>query len=177
GLAYMHIKSALQPVDPNSNQKIKVDIPIGSSSSTIAKTLEDHGIIKDQLVFRLYTKLKNTPELQAGEYTFTPSMSVAEIIESLKIGRVLQEPTYRVTIPEGQTVEERDKIFTKQLPIKKKEFLEKVNELDFIEELIDQHPILTEEILDPKIKTPLEGYLFAATYDFYEEEPTVESII
>src|SRR5699024_11111006 len=49
--------------------------------------------------------------------------------------------------------------------------------LDFIEELIDQHPILTEEILDPKIKTPLEGYLFAATYDFYEEEPTVESII
>src|SRR5699024_29792 len=40
-----------------------------------------------------------------------------------------------------------------------------------------QHPILTEEILDPKIKTPLEGYLFAATYDFYEEEPTVESII
>lgn len=177
GLAYMHIKSALQPVDPNSNQKIKVDIPIGSSSSTIAKTLEDHGIIKDQLVFRLYTKLKNTPELQAGEYTFTPSMSVAEIIESLKIGRVVQEPTYRVTIPEGKTVEEMAEIFSKHLPIKKKEFLEKVNELDFIEELIDQHPILTEEILDPKIKTPLEGYLFAATYDFYEEEPTVESII
>src|SRR5699024_12776465 len=83
----------------------------------------------------------------------------------------------RFTIPEGKTVEEMAEIFSKHLPIKKKEFLEKENELDFIEELIDQHPILTEEILDPKIKTPLEGYLFAATYDFYEEEPTVESII
>src|SRR5699024_1553200 len=114
----------LQHDDPNSNQKLKVDIPIGSSSSTIAKTLEDHGIIKDQLVFRLYTKLKNTPELQAGEYTFTTSMSVAEIIESLKIDRVVQEPTYRVTIPEVTTLEEIDENFYKYVETIKNTIIE-----------------------------------------------------
>ncbi|HEX6595113.1 MAG TPA: endolytic transglycosylase MltG [Bacillota bacterium] len=177
GLSYMYIKSSLQPVNPNSDKEIKVDIPIGSSSSSIAKKLEENGVIKDQRVFRLYTKLKNTSEFQAGVYTFTPSMSVAEIIQSLKLGRVVSEPIYRVTIPEGKTIEEMAEIFSEQLPIKKKDFLEKVNEIDFLEELIHDYSVLSKEILNPKIRMPLEGYLFAATYDFYEENPTVESII
>src|SRR5690606_10740942 len=30
---------------------------------------------------------------------------------------------------------------------------------------------------DEDIITPLEGYLFAATYDFYEESPTIQSVV
>ena len=53
-LGYLYIKSALEPVDPSSNENIKVEIPIGSSSSTIADILEENGIIKNGLIFRLY---------------------------------------------------------------------------------------------------------------------------
>src|SRR5699024_1085743 len=37
--------------------------------------------------------------------------------------------------------------------------------------------LLTEEILHEDIRTPLEGYLFGITYDFYEEDPDVETVI
>ena len=37
--------------------------------------------------------------------------------------------------------------------------------------------LLTDEILDSKIKYPLEGYLFPATYPFYEKEPTIDAIV
>ena len=37
--------------------------------------------------------------------------------------------------------------------------------------------ILTEEIKAENIKYPLEGYLFPATYPFYEENPSVAAIV
>lgn len=37
--------------------------------------------------------------------------------------------------------------------------------------------MLSDIVLDPGIISPLEGYLFAATYNFYEEDPTVETVV
>lgn len=175
---YMYVKSALQPVNFDSDKEIKVEIPMGSSTSDIASILEDKGIIKDARVFRFYIKFKNESNFQAGKYTFTPAMTLDQIIESLKSGKVLKESTYSVTIPEGKTIEQMADIYSKKLQFSKEDFLNKVNKVDYIEMLIDKHPsILSKEILDPDIRTPLEGYLFAATYKFYDEKPTVESVI
>ncbi|MBM7597861.1 UPF0755 protein [Virgibacillus halotolerans] len=175
---YTYIKSALNPVDPNSTEEITVDIPIGSSSSTIAKLLEENGLIKDARVFRFYTKFKNESNFQAGEYTFKPSMTLNEFIQSLKSGKVVAKPVYKVTIPEGKSIDEIAEIYAKELPFSKKEFLKQVNDPDYIKELMEEYPkILTKDILDKDIRTPLEGYLFAATYNFYEEEPSVKSVV
>lgn len=175
---YMYVKSALQPVNPNSEKEIKVEIPMGSSTSDIATILEDKGIIKDARVFRFYIKFKNESNFQAGNYTFNPSMTLDEIIESLKNGKVLVEPKYSVTIPEGKTIKQMAEIYAEKLSFSKDEFLDKVNHVDYVESLIAKHPlILSEEILNPDIRTPLEGYLFAATYEFYNERPNVEAVI
>jgi UPF0755 protein len=56
---YFYIKSALGPMDEESKEKIEIDIPIGSTSSQIAQTLEEHGLIKNSKVFRFYIKFKN----------------------------------------------------------------------------------------------------------------------
>ena len=37
--------------------------------------------------------------------------------------------------------------------------------------------ILTEDIKAENIKYPLEGYLFPATYPFFEEKPSIETIV
>ncbi|ASK63110.1 hypothetical protein CFK37_13615 [Virgibacillus phasianinus] len=175
---YMYVKSALQPVNPDSDKEIKVEIPMGSSTSDIASILEKDGIIKDARVFRFYIKFKNESNFQAGNYTFTPSMTLDEIIESLKTGKVLEEPKYSVTIPEGKTIDQMAKIYSKKLPFSKEEFLNKVNNVDYVESLINKHPsILSKEILNPDIRTPLEGYLFAATYKFYDKKPSVEAVV
>lgn len=175
---FLYVKSALQPVDPESEQEITVEIPIGSSTSAIASILEENGIIKDARVFSLYIKFNNESDFQAGEYTFTPAATIDEIIESLKNGKVMVDPVHAVTIPEGLTIDQMAEIFSEKLHFTKEDFLEKVNDKSYIEELITKYPdILTDAILDPEIRTPLEGYLFATTYHFYEEEPSIETVV
>lgn len=175
---YNYITTALEPVDPSSKDQIDIEIPLGSSSSTIGKILEENGIIKDARVFQFYVKFKNKSDFQAGEYTFTPAATLDEIIDSLKSGRVMLEPLYTVTIPEGKTIDQIAEIYSNAIQFDKEDFLEKVNDEQYIHELIEKYPsVLSDVILDPNILTPLEGYLYAATYEFYEEEPSIESIV
>jgi UPF0755 protein len=175
---YLYISSALEPVDPDSDEEITVEIPIGSSSSAIGDILEENGLIKDSRIFRFYATFNNTTDFQAGEYTFTPSMTIEEIIASLQTGRVIAEAMHTITIPEGMTMDEIAEIYAKTMHFSKEDFLEVVNDPEYINQLIDSYPsILSEDILTEEIRTPLEGYLFAATYSFYEPEPSIESIV
>lgn len=175
---YTYLKSALEPVNPESDEQIKIEIPIGSSTSAIAETLEENGIIKNALIFRFYIKLKNESDFQAGDYTLSPSMTLDEIIEALKGGKLLLEAKHRITIPEGLTIEQIAEIYAKHFSFTKEEFLEKVNDEEYIKELIAKYStILSEDILHEDIRTPLEGYLYAITYDFYEDDPSIESVV
>ncbi|QDP40692.1 endolytic transglycosylase MltG [Radiobacillus deserti] len=175
---YLYVSSALKPVDPSDDTKVAIKIPMGSSTSQIANILEENGLIENSMIFRFYIKFNNATEFQAGEYELSPSMKLDEIIDALQTGKVLKEPVITVTIPEGKTVEDMAALFAEKANISEEEFLDKVNDRKFVEKLIDSYPsILSDTILDPEIRYPLEGYLFAATYEFYVEDPSVESII
>jgi len=176
--SYLYISSALKPVDSKSEEKIDIEIPLESSSSDIAKILEEKGIIKDQRVFRFYVKFKNYAGFQAGEYTLSPSFTLKTIVEELQSGKIMDEPLHTVTIPEGKTVEQISEIFARKFDFSEEDFMDIANDDTYIEQLIDQYPhTLSEDILDPAIEIPLEGYLFPITYDFYEEAPSIEFII
>lgn len=175
---YFYIKSALGPVDPKSDEEIEVEIPLGSSTSDIGRILEENGLIKNSQIFRMYIKFKNHTDFQAGEYVLSPSLTLDEIVYELKSGILMEEPIYRITIPEGKTVEQIAEIFAKQLTFTEEEFMEHIHDEKFIKELMDKYPeLLSNEILNEELYVPLEGYLFAGTYDIYEEEPSVKSII
>lgn len=175
---YKYVKTGLEPVDPADKKEIDVNIPMGSSSSTIANILKDKGIIKDARIFRFYVKFKNEGDFQAGDYKFTKANTFDEIIQTLKSGMIEEKEYYKVTIPEGKTVEEIAGIISSKIPVSKEEFLKIANDEKYIEELMNKYPkILTDKIIDEQIRTPLEGYLFAATYTIYEENPSVESLI
>ncbi|WP_068674415.1 endolytic transglycosylase MltG [Oceanobacillus sp. Castelsardo] len=172
---YFYVKSALKPVDPSSDKEIIVEIPLGSSSSSIASILEENGVIKNAIIYLLYIKLNNESNLQPGSYTFTPSMTLDEITESLQMGKATA--LYTVTIPEGLTIDQIADIYAKDFYFSKEKFLNVVNDRDFISELMRKYSILPKDILQDEIISPLEGYLFAATYLYYEEKPSIRSII
>ncbi len=175
---YLYVKSALEPMDPKDDTIKSVEIPLGSSISTIGEILEEHSIIKSGTIFRYYTKFKNETEFQAGNYDFSASMTLDEIIDTLKTGKLMEEAVLTVTIPEGKKLEDIAKIFAQHTSITEEEFMKTVNDPEFIENVMNMYPtILSEEILNSDIIHPLEEYLFAATYDFNTETPTVESII
>lgn len=175
---YTYIKNALEPVDIENKEKIEIEVPLGSSTSQIANILEENKVIKDARVFRFYIKFKNKGDFQAGTYTFSQANSLEEITEILKSGMVMEEALYTITIPEGKSIEQIATIFEKNLSFTKDEFEEKVKDKDYIKSLIEKYPnLLTDEILDEEIRTPLEGYLFGATYSFYVTDPTIEDVV
>lgn len=176
--AYDYLSTGLSPVDPESNEIIDVEIPLGSSSTAIAMILEEEGIISNELIYRLYIKVNNYANFQAGEYKLSPSMTLAEISELLQTGRIRTESLYTVTIPEGRTIVQIAELFANNAGIDEEEFLDLMEDEEYIKELISLYPtLLSEEILADGVRYPLEGYLFAATYPIYTEVPEIHDVI
>lgn len=174
---YFYISFLLQPVDETDTASTEVEIPLGSSTSDIAKKLSEHGLIRNAQVFEYYIKLQNENGLQAGTYELSKSMSVAEMTEELKKGKVIQEAPVTFTIPEGSNFETIAAIIAEATTFKEEEIKETFTQEEVIKGLISKYDILTEEILDEQVRYPLEGYLFPMRYDFYDEDISMEEII
>lgn len=175
---YFYVKSALEPVDSESTTEIKVEIPMGSGISTISSVLEESGVIKNARIFKYYTKFRNETNFQAGNYTMTQSMTLDEIIESLKTGKVYREPLFSITVPEGVTLEQISEIIAKHTDYTADEFMELVTGKEFVQNMMATYPeLITDDVLNEKIRYALEGYLYPSTYAFYEENPTLQEIV
>lgn len=175
---YFYVSSALKPVDPDDKAEKKVTIPIGSSLSTIATVLEEEGVIKNARVFKYYLKFRNESGFQAGEYNLSPSMTLQEITDSIKTGKLMKEVALKITIPEGKQLQQIADIIAEKTNQDGDKLFKQLNDKKFIEKMQDKFPnILTDDIFKKDIKYPLEGYLYPATYDFEEKQPTLETIV
>jgi UPF0755 protein len=174
---YNYVKSALQPMDETSTETIEVEVPMGSGISSISALLEEKGVIKDARIFKYYAKFKNESQFQAGNYSLTKSMTLDELIESLKTGRVYREPVFTMTVPEGLTLSQIATVVSKKTSHTEEQFMEVVTSESFIQNMMGKYPgLISEEVLHENVKYALEGYLYPATYPFFEENPTIEEI-
>ena len=175
---YLYVNSALKPVDPGNTKPVKVEIPIGSGVTSIGNILEEKGIVKNSTVFKYYVKFNNEAGFQAGSYDLTPSMTLNEIVNSLKTGKVMRKAEFKITIPEGLQLDQIAEIIAEKSPYKKDEIEQKLNDKKWLEQLKEEYPeLITDEILNKDIKRPLEGYLYPATYPFYEKKPSLDTIL
>lgn len=179
GGGYFYIQSALKPVDPNDKQMKEITIPIGTSVSGIGVILKKAGIIKDAKVFKYYLKFKNESDFMAGSYKLTSAMTLPEIVKNLKTGKVMEEVVFKITIPEGKQLTQIAEIIAEKTNRSYDEVFSQLNDPAFVKSMMEKYPdILKEEIVNNKdILYPLEGYLFPATYSFYEENPSIEKVI
>ncbi|MFF5396633.1 endolytic transglycosylase MltG [Peribacillus butanolivorans] len=177
-VGFLYINSAMKPVDPDDDTIKKVKIPIGSSVNGISTLLEEQGIIKDARVFKYYIKFRNESGFQAGEYKLSPSMPIQDIVTSIKTGKLMKEATMKITIPEGKQLIQIADIIAVKTDQDPKEIFKKLNSEKFVNSMQERFPeLLTSEIENKNVLYPLEGYLFPATYDFYEEKPSLEAIV
>src|SRR5699024_6742904 len=175
---FFYIKSTIEPVDKNSTEDIEIEIPLGSSTSNIATILKENDLIKNERVFQFYVKFKNYSDFQAGEYILNQSMTMDDIANNLQTGTVQEEPLFRVTIPEGRNIEQIAEITSKKLKFTEEDFIRTVTDKSFIERMMDEYPsLITDEVLNDDLYMALEGYLFAGTYDIYDEAVTAEELI
>ena len=134
-----YIKSFFSPVS-NDNKLVDFLIPKGSSVAQIGKKLEDTGLIKSSIAFKFVVQLTNSQSrIQAGEFQLSPSLSLTQILDSLKKG----PKEIWVTIPEGLRREEVSLKFAKTL---------------------GKDDVFMDEFL--QLTAGKEGYLFPDTYLF-----------
>ncbi|MDQ0218206.1 endolytic transglycosylase MltG [Peribacillus cavernae] len=175
---YFYIKSALEPLDPDKREVKSVEIPIGSSISGISAILEKEGIIKNAKVFKYYIKFRNEEGFQAGKYNLAPSMTLQEIVDSIKKGKIMQNAALSITIPEGKQLVQIAGIIAAKTGQKTDDVFNKLNDRAFIKKMQAGYPdVLTDEIYNKNVLYPLEGYLYPATYSFYEDKPDIEKIV
>ncbi|WP_370149008.1 endolytic transglycosylase MltG [Exiguobacterium profundum] len=165
-LAYVFVKRSVEPIDPSSTETVEVEVPLGAGSGYIGELLEENGLVRSSTIFRFYTRFKNESSFQAGTYTLSPSQSIDELIETLQTGKVIVVPDIKLVIPEGFTIDQVIARLAKVAEIPKEEISEQLSDREYIQSLVNEHEMLTEEVLQEGIYHPLEGYLFPATYEF-----------
>lgn len=165
-LAYVFVKRSVEPIDPTSTETVEVEVPLGAGSGYIGELLEENGLVRNSTIFRFYTRFKNESSFQAGTYTLSPSQSIDELIETLQTGKVIVVPDIKLVIPEGFTIDQVIARLAKVAEIPKEEISEQLSDREYIQSLVNEHEMLTEEVLQDGIYHPLEGYLFPATYEF-----------
>ncbi|MBE3554924.1 MAG: endolytic transglycosylase MltG [Thermicanus sp.] len=162
GGGYFYINYNLSPPAARGTSPIAVTIPKGASSGEISQILYSKGLIRNAALFRYYIRYKGVGgDLKAGEYRFTPGMTVDELLDKMVKGEVYRE-TFSVTIPEGLTVPQIADLLSSEGVVNKERFLKEVNEGSFSYPFLKEIP--PENLKQRKYR--LEGYLFPETYTF-----------
>ena len=165
----------ITPVDKSNNKDISVEIKENYGSAKIAQELKNKGLIKNEEVFKIYSRLSPSTSFYVGNFKLKKSMSLPQIIQELGSKNKANSGNTFALI-EGDSILKIAKNLEKT-KLNKDEFLEKVNDAEFIKKLQKQFPeLITNEVFGKDIKYALEGYLYPAIYDLSDNE-TVESLI
>ena len=160
-----------------SDEEIKVEIPLGSGTSSIAEILKDNKLIKSKLAFKMYVKINHVKDFQAGTYYLKQNMNLKTITESLKTGIVQDPNQITLTYLEGKNMRWLAKTIAEKTNNTEEDLFDLLDNEEYIDSLIEKYWFLTDDIKDEDIYYPLEGYLFPDTYAFENKDVKVETIV
>ena len=166
----------LVPANANDTQIVEVEIPEGTPVSTMGDILEEQGLIRSSSAFSLLVRVQGAAaNLQAGVHDLSPSMTMPEIVAALQEGAE-EAGLLKVTVNEGLTVDQIAEVVADSTSYSAEDFLNLMSTQEFLAQLVQQYPILTDSYNNPNVRYVLEGYLFPATYDVAQGE-TLESLV
>lgn len=168
-----YLEKSLQAIDTESDSKILVEIPLGSTTKDIAEILYENNLIRDLNIFKYYTKkVQADSKLKAGNYLLSKDMNVDELVNTLIKGGKSGNTT-NITVIEGLIMEETARTIANQIPLNYDELLSLMNNT---EKFKDDYEFLKD---NPNIEN-LQGYLMPNTYNVYinsNEENVVRILV
>lgn len=146
----IYMLRSLSPMDLDA-KPMHLKVTPGMSSIEIARELADSNLIHNPWAFLFVTHLSGVNHrLQMGNYRLSGAMSIAQIIDHLKTGKVI---THQFVVPEGLTIVQIGKLWEKAG--------------------FGTAAVFNEAASNPKWQVnyeidaeTLEGYLFPNTYQF-----------
>ncbi len=165
------------PVNKKSQENIEVVIPSGANAYQIGSILKNKKLIKNELFFTAYVKINRVGTMKASTYTFSQSMSLDDIVSSLVTGNSYNPDVIKITFKEGQRITDYATAISEKTNHSYDDVIAVMKDKTYMQELINKYWFLTDEILNPSIYYPLEGYLAPNTYNFKNKDVSIQSII
>ena len=165
----------LGPVS-KSDKTVEIEIPKNTTTRGIASILKENNLIRDERVFLIYVKLMKVDNMKAGYYDISYSMGVKKIVSLLQEGSKKNPNEIEITFKEGITMRDIASVISKNTNNSYESVIEKSNDINYINSLIQNYWFITEDIKNKDIYYKLEGYLFPDTYRFNDKNVTVEEI-
>lgn len=151
-VAYRYATGASGPSRP-----VTVEVPDGATAEEVGGILEDSGVIRSSLGFRVVAQIRGLgSSLQAGTYQLATNMTVSEVLDALAAGPAAE--TVMATFPEGLEVEEAAAVASEHLGLDQEAFRSAATSGEFA-----LPPYL------PSGVGTVEGFLFPKTYEFPAE--------
>jgi UPF0755 protein len=134
----------------DSEAVIPFEVGPGESFKTVARKLEQEGLVSSAKKFELFARVTGGGnKVLVGEYAIRRNMVPAEVLSIITSGKSIK---HIVTIPEGYNIFEIAELLERQGVTSHDEFLKLVRD-----------PVLVKELLGEEASS-LEGYLFPETY-------------
>ena len=171
GYGALYVNREISGKRATATATVAMDVESNTTARKIGKKLLEEGMIANENIFRLYTKIKGVGSgFQVGRFYLEPGMSYDEIIETLSEAPPPRD-VVTVMIPEGSTVYQFAKKMEEAGLCTAEEFIEEANNGDFSDikffQYLDQ---------DPDTYMRAEGYLAPDTYEFFVDE-SVHNIV
>jgi len=145
------IASLFQPLTGEGDGSVAVTVPRGASVQDIGQLLERRGVVSSAFFFRARASLSGRGgDFKAGNFTLKEGMSYGAAMDALSASP--GEQTVQVTIPEGRSRREVDKLIATQV---KGDYLSATR----------RSRLLNPREYRARNARSLEGFLFPATYE------------
>lgn len=147
-----------------SNDKVEFTVEVGSNYYNVIDALDEKGLIKNKLCFKLYIKLNNKNNIQAGKYLLDKNMSVKEIVNIFSSGSTYNPNVISITFKEGLNIRGIATVIGENTDNSYDSVLELLKDENYLNEVINNYWFITNDIKNKDIYYSLEGYLFPDTY-------------
>ena len=168
-------RTGFVPIDSNDETAVRYRIETGMTPRMITQELEDVGLIRNAMMANIIIRLNGWSTVQAGEYELSQALTLEEMFQKFESGDVA-EARHRVTIPEGARLSFIAEVLAPVVGMDAEALLERWNDPELLQILIEDYWFLTEEILNKDLYYALEGYFYPLTYEFRDELYDVEEV-
>lgn len=170
---YVHGISA---TDPKNKDNIMIAVGDGAGALQILDQLDKEGLVQNKLCGKIFVKFYSPSNIHANTYIFSKSMTLTEIFEAMETGNPKYISQARFTVIEGTSIPQAAASIAEEAGISQEEILQKWSDTEYLNSLIEKYWFLTDEILNPDLKYPLEGYLYPETYFLPSENLDLEKL-
>lgn len=176
GLSYLLFQAKSRSDKYTSDTQEVFTIESGQSKDVILQNLYDNNFIDSKIFAKIDIKRKGY-QFYAGDFGLSQSMTDDEVLQIIASPTSNIDTSREFLITEGSTVEDiaaNLADFT-ETDDSQQEILDYWSDQDILNQIINNYDFVSEDILDPQILYPLEGYFFPATYKL-ADDASLESI-